>query len=185
TRRERPAFTATGFGESARSVSFIASGPEPPTFSQGIFMTAAEPLPTIAILGYGTMGRALAGGLMHSGIASRDTLRIGVRRPHPGELHPRDEGLGLAPLLNVDAARAAGALVLCVKPMDVQGLLTRLREAGALDHHPLVISIAAGQTTARVAAQAPGCPVIRAMPNTPCAIAKGVTVLARGPGAED
>jgi pyrroline-5-carboxylate reductase len=63
--------------------------------------------------------------------------------------------------------------------------MTQLREAGTLDHHPLVISIAAGLATPALAAQAPGCPVVRAMPNTPCAIGKGVTVLAKGPGAED
>ena len=44
---------------------------------------------------------------------------------------------------------------------------------------------AAGMSTARLSAQAPGCPVVRAMPNTPCAIGRGVTVLARGPGADD
>jgi len=85
----------------------------------------------------------------------------------------------------VDAARSAETLVLCVKPMDVEALMTRLREAGALDHHPLVISIAAGLSTARLEPQAPGCPVVRAMPNTPCAIGQGVIVLVRGTGAED
>ena len=148
-------------------------------------MNAPSPLPVIAILGFGTMGKALAGGLLKSGVATRETLRVGVRRPHPQGLQPKDDGLGLATLPNVDAARAASTLVLCVKPRDVEALMTRLREAGALDHHPLVICIAAGMSTARLAAQAAGCPVVRAMPNTPCDISKGVTVLARGPGAED
>jgi pyrroline-5-carboxylate reductase len=85
----------------------------------------------------------------------------------------------------VEAARGAATLVLCVKPKDVEGLLRHLGEAGALGHHPLVISIAAGVTTARLAALAPGCPVVRAMPNTPCAIRRGTTVLARGALAED
>jgi pyrroline-5-carboxylate reductase len=148
-------------------------------------MDAASPLPVIAILGFGTMGKALAGGLLKSGVATRDTLRVGVRRPHPQGVNPKGDDLGLPALLNVEAARAAGTLVLCVKPMDVEALMTQLREAGALDHHPLVISIAAGLSTARLSPQAPGCPVVRAMPNTPCAISRGVTVLVRGPGAED
>jgi len=148
-------------------------------------MDPSTPLPIIAILGFGTMGKALASGLLKSGVGSRETLRIGVRRPHAQGVSPKADALGLTAQINVDAARGAGTLVLCVKPMDVEALMTRLREAGALDHHPLVISIAAGLSTARLAPQAPGCPVVRGMPNTPCAIGKGVTVLARGPGAED
>ena len=148
-------------------------------------MDASTPLPVIAILGFGTMGKALAGGLLKSGVAAPDTLVVGVRRPHPQGVNPKADGLGLKTLINIDAAKAAGTLVVCVKPMDVEALMTRLREAGALDHHPLVVCIAAGLSTAKLAPQAPGCPVVRAMPNTPCAIGRGVTVLARGPGAED
>jgi pyrroline-5-carboxylate reductase len=148
-------------------------------------MNAPSPLPSIAILGFGTMGRALAGGLLHSGLATPQSLRIGVRRPHPQGVSAQDSGLDLPLQLNVDAARGAEILVLCVKPMDLEALMAMLREAGALDHRPLVISIAAGLSTARLAPYAPDCPVVRAMPNTPCAIGQGVTVLARGRGAED
>jgi pyrroline-5-carboxylate reductase len=141
--------------------------------------------PTIAILGYGTMGKALAGGLLQGGIGTRESIRIGVRRPHPQGVHPKDNGLGLTTLLNVDAARGADAVVVCVKPMDVETLMDQLREAGSLDHRPLVVSIAAGLPTAKLAPLAPGCPIVRAMPNTPCAIGKGTTVIAGGPGADE
>lgn len=142
-------------------------------------------LPVVAILGFGTMGRALAGGLVKSGLAGRERLRIGVRRPHPQGVPPKGDDLGLAPALNFEAARDAGTVVVCVKPKDVEALMHRLQETGALAHHPLVISIAAGLGTARLAELAPGCPVVRAMPNTPCAIGKGTTILVRGPGAAD
>jgi pyrroline-5-carboxylate reductase len=142
-------------------------------------------LPVIAILGFGTMGRALAGGLLKSGLAGPDGLRIGVRRAHPQGSQTRPDDPGLRQTLNDEAAREAGAVVVCVKPKDVEALMHRLRETGALAHRPLVISIAAGLSTARIAALAPDCPVVRAMPNTPCAIGRGTTVLARGPGAGD
>ncbi|MDR3669525.1 MAG: pyrroline-5-carboxylate reductase [Holophaga sp.] len=148
-------------------------------------MEVETTLPIIAIMGFGTMGKALAGGLLKSGLASRDTLRVGVRRAHPQGGNAKDDGMGLATMLNVEAARTADTLVLCVKPRDIEALMAQLRESGALDHHPLVISIAAGLSTANLAPLAPGCPVVRAMPNTPCAIGRGVTVLTRGPGAED
>ena len=148
-------------------------------------MSPTPALPTIAIMGFGTMGQALASGLLTSGVATRDSLRVGVRRPHPQGMSAKENKLGLPMHLNIDAAKGASTLVLCVKPKDMEALLTQLQEAGALDHHPLVISIAAGMSTARLAPMAPGCPVVRAMPNTPCAIGAGVTVLVRGPGAED
>ena len=135
--------------------------------------------PSLALLGFGVMGQALAGGLLKTGLATRESLRVGVRRPQVSQ--PKAEALGLTLQGNLEAARGAAAIVLCVKPKDVEGLLTQLREGGALDHHPLVISIAAGVATARLAPQAPGCPLVRAMPNTPCAIGKGAIVLARGP----
>jgi pyrroline-5-carboxylate reductase len=148
-------------------------------------MPASPALPTIAILGFGTMGQALAGGLIKSGIATRENLRIGVRSPHPQGGGHKPNDLGIVTQLNLEAARDASTVVICVKPRDVETLMNQLRQAGSLDHKPLVISIAAGLSTARVSALAPGCPVIRAMPNTPCAIGMGTTVLTRGAGAED
>lgn len=55
---------------------------------------------------------------------------------------------------------------------------------GILDHRPTLISIAAGVHTAFPADRSPGCPVVRAMPNTPYAIGKGVTVICPGPSAK-
>ncbi len=144
-------------------------------------MSHATSLPATALLGFGTMGRALATGLLAQGLATPKTLRVGARRPDVARAHA--EPLGLGALHPEEAARGAEVLVLAVKPRDVDGLLHRLREAGALDHHPLIVSIAAGVRTASLAERAPGCPLVRAMPNTPCAIGKGVTVVCHGPGA--
>lgn len=145
-------------------------------------MTHATRLPATALLGFGTMGRALATGLLARGLATPKVLRVGARRPEVARAHA--EPLELVAMPPDEAARGAEILVLAVKPRDVAGLLRRLNETGALDHHPLVISIAAGVRTASLADQAPGCAIVRAMPNTPCAIGKGVTVICAGPGAE-
>lgn len=123
--------------------------------------------PTLAILGFGTMGRALAKQLDPA------RLRIGVRRPAQGQFTV------------AEAARGADILVLAVKPKDIAGLLEELDQAGAFAHKPLLVSIAAGFGTARLAALAGDCPIVRAMPNTPCAIQQGATVICRGPRAED
>lgn len=138
-------------------------------------------LPATALLGFGTMGRALATGLLAQGLATPKTLRVGARRPDAARAQA--EPMGLVARSPEEAARDAEILVLAVKPRDAEGLLHRLREAHALDHQPLLISIAAGVRTAFLAERAPGCAVVRAMPNTPCAIGKGVTVISAGPGA--
>jgi pyrroline-5-carboxylate reductase len=55
-----------------------------------------------------------------------------------------------------------------------------------LEHRPLVVSIAAGTTLDFLVAHTPaGTPVVRAMPNTPCSIRRGMTVLSVGQGVTE
>ena len=145
-------------------------------------MSEGTLLPATTLLGFGTMGRALASGLLAQGLAHPESLRIGARRPEAAR--PHAESLGLVPMHPEEAAQGTELLILTVKPRDVDGLLARLAAAGALARHPLILSIAAGVRTTYLAERAPGCPVVRAMPNTPCAIGKGVSVICSGPGAE-
>ena len=49
----------------------------------------------------------------------------------------------------------------------------------------LVVSIAAGVRLDQLAGWLPESAVVRAMPNTPCLIGEGMTVIARGPGVTD
>ena len=77
---------------------------------------------------------------------------------------------------NWEAARAAGTLILAVKPQVMPEAVAELRPA--LSHRPLIVSIAAGVTTARLARwlgedQA----IVRAMPNTPALMGSGATGL--------
>jgi pyrroline-5-carboxylate reductase len=74
----------------------------------------------------------------------------------------------------------------CVKPSDVIEALHGLRDHSALWPRTLIISIAAGISTSAIE-QAVGAPlpVVRAMPNTPCLIGHGMTVVARGSHATD
>ena len=77
------------------------------------------------------------------------------------------------------AAARARVLLLAVKPQDVDVLLGLL--AAHVDGDHLVVSVAAGVTTARIeAALAPGVPVVRVMPNTPALVEEGMSVLSAG-----
>jgi pyrroline-5-carboxylate reductase len=138
----------------------------------------------LALVGAGTMGNAIAGGLARGGVFPDADLRVVDRHAaSAAALAARVPGAQVA-----DAAAAcadAHVVLLCVKPKDVPDVLAQLVAAGALAHAPLVVSIAAGVSIAAieaaVAAAADGrVPVIRAMPNTASAIGKGCTVLSAG-----
>lgn len=135
----------------------------------------------IAILGVGNMGGAVLAGLLEAGHAPSD-LVAGVRRPERGEELAEQYGVDWAP--TAEAAVGADVVVIGVKPHDVVSLL------GSLDLQPgqLVVSLAAGVTTAQMEAAVPsGVAVVRVMPNTPSLVSEGMSVVAAGStaGADD
>ncbi len=139
----------------------------------------------IAIIGSGTMGRALASGLLRSGKVSSQQLRCTARTRTTAERLAEDLGVACS-TDNAEAVRGADIAVLSVKPKDVAKVVEGLRAKGALDGAPLLLSIAAGVGTPDIeAAAGPGIPVVRAMPNTPCFIGKGMTVVSKGAHATD
>ena len=121
----------------------------------------------IAIIGAGTMGRALAGGLLRSGKVEASQLACTARTRQTAERLSTELGLHCT-TDNVEAAREADVLVLCLKPKDVGKACEGLKSKGALGRPPLVVSIAAGITTARLESLLPdGTAVVRVMPNPP------------------
>lgn len=138
-------------------------------------MNTARPLQniegTIVLAGAGKMGGAMLSGWLAGGL---DATRVAVIEPSPS-----DEIRALAARggirLNPPAEDAAGAttLVVALKPQ-------MFREAGAMlkslsGPTTLVVSIMAGTTMASIAEVCGGA-VVRAMPNTPAAIGRGITV---------
>jgi pyrroline-5-carboxylate reductase len=125
---------------------------------------------TIALAGAGKMGGAMLTGWLAQGL---DAKRVVVIEPHPsaevGALAAR--GIRLNP-----SAKEAGevdTLVVAVKPQS-------FRETGAslkpfVGPSTLVVSIMAGMTIASLETVCGGS-VVRAMPNTPAAIGRGITV---------
>lgn len=145
----------------------------------------------LALVGAGTMGNAIAGGLARAGAFPGAALAVVDRHgSSAAALAARVPAARATDL--VAACRDADVVLLCVKPRDVAGVLERLAAAGALARGggarpPLVISIAAGVRTAAIEAALAGAPnagapvpVVRAMPNTASAIGRGCTVLSAG-----
>lgn len=133
----------------------------------------------VGILGLGTLGRALALGLRdHKGVAAiAATTRM--RREAPAELAHVQM---LAS--NSELARWSDVLFLCVKPFQIEGVVQEI--APELREGLLLISAAASVRIEQLAAWAQWrLPIVRAMPNTPCRIGAGMTVLAAGPDVSD
>ena len=125
---------------------------------------------SLALVGAGKMGGAmlrgwLAGGLAADGVAildpapSQDILELA-----------RDRGLAMPP----PPGFKPEVVVLAVKPQTLDsaaGAIAELAHEGAL-----IVSIIAGKTIADLKARAPKARAfVRAMPNTPAAIGRGVT----------
>ncbi len=139
----------------------------------------------IAVIGSGTMGRTIAAGMLHAGVVAADRVLVTDHVQADAEALASELGAKAAPD-NATACAGADVVVLCVKPKDVASVLADLTAREALAHVPLLISIAAGVTTTSIEAAVGGTAVVvRAMPNTPCLIGKGMTVLAKGSRATD
>ena len=135
----------------------------------------------LAILGCGTMGRAVLGGLLATGFLSADDVVVTVRREADAAALAQKYGV-TALVHNARAAAMADTVLIAVKPQVVTGLLQEEAMAEALSGK-LVLSICAGVTLAKLQRFLPTSSLVRAMPNTPCVIRQGMTVLCPGPGS--
>jgi pyrroline-5-carboxylate reductase len=123
---------------------------------------------TLALVGAGKMGAALLGGWLGAGVPP---LSIAVHEPHPSDaLRQLATEKGFA--LNA-APSPAQTIVLAIKPQMLDEAAPRL--AGLFAADSLLISILAGKTVANLSARLPARAIVRAMPNTPAAIGRGIT----------
>lgn len=129
--------------------------------------------PKIAFIGPGVMAEAMIAGLIRTGLAKgSDLLAVGPN-PERGERLAKQFGLTFS-TENAQVAQKAHVVVLAVKPQQLTKVLRGLK--GALQEDALLLSIVAGASTERIAAALQHSAVVRAMPNTPARIGKGITV---------
>ncbi len=139
-----------------------------------------------AFLGTGSMSGAILRGLLAAG-APADRFRATTRTAASAE-RLRALGVDASAVENdADANRAAvqGArlVVLGVKPFAVADLLREI--ADALEPNAIVVSVAVGIRSATMEALLPpSIRVVRALPNTPVAVGRGVTGLSAGARAD-
>ncbi len=138
---------------------------------------------SLVIVGCGTMGEAIVGGLLDSDWIGPDAITVTARVADVAKA--LEQRLGVAASTdNAAACKNAKVALVCLKPQRMPEVLDQppMREALA---GKLVISIAAGTSLQRLSAWLPQSTIVRAMPNTPCLIGEGMTVLSRGAGVSD
>ena len=136
----------------------------------------------IAVLGAGQMGEALISGLLRAGVVAPAEITAAARRT--GRAQELRDQYGIAVLSAADAAAQAQTLVITVKPQDMEALLTEI--SPRVQPGTLVISVAAGITTAFIARRLPAeVPVVRVMSNTPVLVDEAMSVISAGPHASE
>jgi len=123
---------------------------------------------TIALAGAGKMGGAMLSGWLAQGLAPG---RVVVIEPAPSAEISALAAKGVK--INPKDAGTIETLVLAVKPQLFRDASVALKPL--VTPSTLVVSIMAGMTIAAIG-QACGGAVVRAMPNTPAAIGRGITV---------
>lgn len=127
---------------------------------------------TLVLVGAGKMGSALLEGWLRLGLAPKHVAVI-EPSPSPDITALAKRGLSLNP--DLQTLRDAAVVVLAVKPQIAGEAIAPLR--AIVGAGTLVISIMAGRTLQFLAtALERAGAVVRAMPNTPAAIGRGITV---------
>ena len=137
----------------------------------------------LTIVGLGKLGGLLAESFIARGLTKPKDLVGTVRHKaraekldvkHPFPVHTD----------NADAVSDADIILLAVKPQVIEGVCEEIRSVVTKDK--LVVSIAAGVPTRSIERFfSEDVAVVRAMPNTPCSVGEGMTVLCRGKAATD
>lgn len=129
------------------------------------------------------MGEAILAGLLSSGECEPGQVMASVRRAEVGERVAEKYGVAITQD-NVEAATHGDVVVAAFKPQTLSRILDDDAMRTALQGKVL-ISIAAGVRLETLANWLPDAVVIRAMPNTPCLVRRGMTALALGPGGTE
>lgn len=131
----------------------------------------------IAFIGCGIMGETMIAGLINNHyIAPEQVVASHPRIERNKELHDK---YGIRVFQdNAQAAKVTGAadrsvVVLSVKPQRLPSVLRDLKSS--IDQDQLIVSIVAGATIRTLAEHLSNQRVVRAMPNTPSQIGKGIT----------
>ena len=132
----------------------------------------------ITFLGGGNMGRALIGGLLKEGLLAQQISVIETNSETASQLK---KDFSIRTIASIDAIAPDESknniVVMAIKPQDFKTAATVLSGKLQLSSPPLIVSIAAGIRTSDMIRWLGLTRCVRAMPNTPALIGKGITGL--------
>jgi pyrroline-5-carboxylate reductase len=132
----------------------------------------------IAVIGAGHMARALIGGMIRGKLTAAKNITATRRDESALASLKKQWGVSVS-TDNAKAVAAADVVILAVKPQVSKAVLAELSTAARKDQ--LFISVMAGITTETINKRLKtACPVVRAMPNTPCLVDAGATAICGG-----
>ncbi len=125
----------------------------------------------IILIGAGNMGGALLTGWLKNGVSGSSVV---VVDPNPSEaMRQTIADAGASHLTGVPVGIKAGVLFVAVKPQVMDSVLPPFK--AILDAETVVVSIAAGKMIASLENHLGEAAIVRAMPNTPAMVGRGVT----------
>jgi pyrroline-5-carboxylate reductase len=125
----------------------------------------------IALIGGGTMGEAIIRSLLKKKLAEKNGITVSDVAAARRDQLKKKYGVGVT-ADNVAALKGSDTVILAIKPQEMDHVLGQL--AGKLKAQ-LVISIAAGVTMDSICSKLNYRQVVRAMPNTPAQVGRGMT----------
>ncbi|HAM35011.1 MAG TPA: pyrroline-5-carboxylate reductase [Elusimicrobia bacterium] len=132
----------------------------------------------IAVVGAGHMGTALIGGMLRAKLTLPKNVTAARRNPEALASLKKQWGVNTT-TDNKKAVSAADIIILAVKPQVSPQVLVEI--APLVKPAQLVVSLMAGITTKTISQKlGQPCPIVRAMPNTPCLVDAGATAIAAG-----
>jgi pyrroline-5-carboxylate reductase len=136
-------------------------------------------------IGGGNMASALIGGMVAKG---RSLADFRIVEPHPearSRLAGAYPGAALFAAACAEAIAGAGIVVLAVKPQQMRAAAGALAPFIAGARPPVILTIAAGIRIADLARWLGGAvPIVRAMPNTPALVGRGISGVFAAPGVD-
>jgi pyrroline-5-carboxylate reductase len=130
--------------------------------------SAANP---VVLVGAGNMGGAMLSGWLKSGVPGSAVVVVDPG-PSPAMMSTIADA-GATHVTSAPANLKAGVLFLAVKPQVMEAVLPTVR--GVVGPQTVVVSVAAGKTLAFLEKHLGEAAMVRAMPNTPAMVGRGVT----------
>lgn len=133
---------------------------------------------TIGFIGAGKMATAIIKGLLSSGVFDKE--HVVVSEPNEEFAKKTEKELGIKIVRNNrEAVSQADIILLAVKPFVVKDVLTEIEDK--IDDSKLIITIAAGITTAKIEEiLEKKARIIKVMPNTPSLVGEGMSAVCQG-----